>query len=734
LSVETMDATDNSELVRAAQRGDRQAFGALVERYQGMVYGICLRMTADSFEAEDLAHDAFIDAFLKIGQLEEIERFPGWLRTLTLNVCRMWLRTKKGAWAEGIEELATASKGDEAALSGRLIRGLGRLRPEQRMMLVLHYWEGVSYEEAAEFLDVPIGTVMSRLHRSRQALKDIVNDFKEDEEEMAPDEEFGRTVEAEIEVLLKMFREKPESMERLEQILEHAPERFVQLVAEMEEELIEPLVLLLKRLGKPAVDVLLKCFFEAEDQQTRTHALTLLRELLATARRRPPGEEAEEGNVPRGREAYFLLDRLFQADWEEQIRVELLLELLEACHDEDRKLFPDESEETLLVHAVLCYAERSFPLLMERFWNMTDRGELHEQAWILYALKRTGPRFGWALLEGLEGEDGRRLELALAGLEVLLPWPNGEWFDEWPALQQRLELRFRSKLAPVTAEQMNGDPTLREELAERLVPLLEHAEGEVRNLAISLLGALESPGYFSKIRVLAEHADITTRLAVLRALSNALDGESLELFTRAAREGEAAEQRIAAEALGRLGAEEALPLLIELADGGKGQVREAAVIAMGEIGGDRAREALERLVRAKDRKLVKVAGSALYGGGDKNFKFEKQDEEPTVRQKLSARRLAKVRGDAQPFLYHVTTAAVCVLPEIKPYSEPDLTYYIAQVEHDFAHTRRHLVVKRIMRRADRTYELTEMGEAMWRVERFIAEHYLNGEWSRNRAG
>jgi len=265
LSVEIMEEIDNRELVRAAQRGDRQAFGVLIERYQGMVYGVCLRMTADSFEAEDLAHDAFVEAFLKIGQLEEVERFAGWLRTLTLNVCRMWLRAQKGVWSEHSDGSEIAVEEPEDVLSGRLIRGLGRLRPEQRMMLVLHYWEGVSYEEAAEFLDVPIGTVMSRLHRSRQALRDIVNDFKEDEEEMAPDEAFGRTVEAEIEVLLKMFREKPESMERLEQILEHAPERFAQLVAEMDEELVEPLVLMLKRLGKPAVEVVIECYFETED-------------------------------------------------------------------------------------------------------------------------------------------------------------------------------------------------------------------------------------------------------------------------------------------------------------------------------------------------------------------------------------------------------------------------------------------------------------------------------------
>ena len=266
MSVEIMETIDNSELVRAARKGDRQAFGALVERYQGMVFGGCLRMTADSFEAEDLAHDAFIDAFLKIGQLEDAERFAGWLRTLTLNVCRMWLRAQKGVWSEGVDESEVAVEEVEDVLSGRLIRGL----------------------------------------------------------------------------------------------------------------------------GKPAVEAVMDCYFEADEPQTRAHALTLLRELMATARKRPPEEE----------------------------------------------------------------------------------------------------------------------------------------------------------------------------------------------------------------------------------------GTSKRL------------------------------------------------------------------------------------------------------QELAARRAEKVQGDARPFLMRVTTAAVCMLPEIKSYSEPELTYHIAQVDYDFSHTRRHLVVKRIMRRVDREYELTEMGEGMWRVERFIAENYL----------
>ena len=723
-----MEKIDNSELVRATQAGDREAFGQLVEHYQGMVYSICYRMTANSTDAEDLAHDAFIDAFLKLDQLQHPERFAGWLRALTLNTCRMWYRRRRVEWEEWTEEStpALAEAVEEENLYGRLVQGISKLKPDQRLMLVLHYWEGMSYEEAAEFLDVPAGTVMSRLHRSRQTLKKIVEDLEEEEINMAPDEEFSRAIEAEIEVLLRIFRENSASMQRLNQILEHTPERFAQLVGEMDETMVEPLALMLKRLGKPAVEVVLECYFEAEETQTRTHALVLLRELLSAERERAQDEEGENRHRPQAQHAYFILDRLLQADWERQAKVELIMELVDACHDERRKMYPDESAETLLIHALLCYADQAFPALMERLWSAANRQELIDRSWVLYALKRTGGRFCRELLEPLSGEDERLRELALAGMDVLQEWPDGEWIDRMPDLQRRLELRFRGKFAPLTMEQMETEPGLREETAARVAALLDRPEADIRRQAIALLSGLSVPAYLERIRTLAQHGEPSTRLAALRALSNVQDADSAELFMRAAREGEEPEQRIAVEALGRLRAAEALPLFTELIDTAPTSVQETAAIALGEIGGEEARTVLQRLISAPDRRVAKAAASALYGNRKKNiFRSSEESDEPPERiKKLNARRLQKVRGDARPFFYHNTTAAVCVLPEMKPYSERELTYHIAQVEYDYSHTRRHLVVKGIMRRKDSIYEPTELGEAMWRVEKFIEENYL----------
>ena len=87
-------------------------------------------------------------------------------------------------------------------------------------------------------------------------------------------------------------------------------------------------------------------------------------------------------------------------------------------------------------------------------------------------------------------------------------------------------------------------------------------------------------------------------------------------------------------------------------------------------------------------------------------------------------RLRKVRGVAKPLYYLNATAAICLLPEIRPYGERELSYLIGQIEHDFSHTRRLLEVKRIATRADGIFELTDLGEAMWRVEHFIRQSKL----------
>ena len=712
-------------LIRAAQSGDRAAFGVLVERYQDMVYGICYRMASDPVEAEDLAHDAFVEAFLKIGQLAAPEKFGGWLRTLTLNICRMWYRRRSPATSELVEESVVAPD-DEDTQHTRVVWALARLRAEQRLLLVLHYWEGMSYEEVAAFLAVPKGTVMSRLYRARQALKDIVeNEHCEEESEMAPDETFGRAIDAELEVLMQAFAERPESAVRLSQILEQDPNRFGVIIAGMNADTLEPLALLLQRLGKEAIEVVLDSAFDGATAIVRTNAMALLRALLASGRADDGADRAFDRHLHEAQEGYWVLERVVQGAWSRQAKVEVLLELAEAGCDEQHKTYPDEGVGTLLLQGLLCYTDEAFPLLMDRFWAADNAKALWNDRWMLYALRRTGPRFCRALLPNLQTDDARLRDLALAGMEVLGEWPDGSWVDEWSVLRRRLEVRFRGKMAPLTSQLMYEDPKLRQQAAAQVARLFDDAAKDTVIRAIAVLSGISLAPYRELIQRQAEAGELPTRLAVLRALTNAGDIESTWLFIEKARSDEAPERRLAVETLGRFQVAEALPLLLELVADKDARVREAAVIALGEIGGDEAEAVLRALISSKEKKLARAAANALYAPPQKShFRVAEDNEQVQPAWELRKQRLKKVTGDAEPFFYHNLIAAVCVLPELKPYSERDLTYHIGQVDFDYAYTRRHLTVKRIMDRQDSVYCFTELGEAIWRVERFIEANYL----------
>lgn len=105
---------NDSELVQALQQGDREAFDDLVDRYRDMVFGLCQRITGNSHDADELAHDTFVETYLKIGTLREPEKLAGWLRTIALNLARMWYRRRRHAWRELPDEVAAVEPDAEA--------------------------------------------------------------------------------------------------------------------------------------------------------------------------------------------------------------------------------------------------------------------------------------------------------------------------------------------------------------------------------------------------------------------------------------------------------------------------------------------------------------------------------------------------------------------------------------------------------------------------------------------
>jgi RNA polymerase sigma-70 factor (ECF subfamily) len=179
LELENTSWADLAIVVRRAQTGDRDAFGALVEQFQATVYAIALRRLGNPSDALELTQDVFLHVLRRINQLREPERFAGWLRQVAVRMAinRATRRLAPSSVETGVLEGAS-EEGDEplAQLIGqeradRVWEALGRLKSLDREALDAFYIRGHSLLEIAEMLDVPLGTVKRRLHTARKRLK-----------------------------------------------------------------------------------------------------------------------------------------------------------------------------------------------------------------------------------------------------------------------------------------------------------------------------------------------------------------------------------------------------------------------------------------------------------------------------------------------------------------------------------------------------------------------------------
>src|SRR5499426_471871 len=170
-------------LAIAAGDGDMQAFELLYERHHRRVYSLCLRMTQNPVEAEDLAQEAFIQLFRKIGSFRGDSAFTTWLHRLTVNQCLMHFRKKSVKLEKTTEEGDTPVqivRGTENPNSMPVLdrialdNALTQLPPGYRTVFVLHDVEGHEHEEIAKMLGVAVGTSKSQLHKARMKLRKIL--------------------------------------------------------------------------------------------------------------------------------------------------------------------------------------------------------------------------------------------------------------------------------------------------------------------------------------------------------------------------------------------------------------------------------------------------------------------------------------------------------------------------------------------------------------------------------
>mgnify|MGYP005846053991 CR=1 FL=1 len=170
----------DAELLAGGQRGDQRAFAALVQRHGRFLFGVARRMVASAEDAEDVVQESLLAALR--ARFEGRSAVRTWLVAIVLRQSSL-ARRKQGRRMmvyrtvnEQCDERDRLQRSAEPAVDARLDVEtlLGRLPEEQRQIIVLRELNGMSYEEMAQALDIPIGTVESRLHRARAALKELM--------------------------------------------------------------------------------------------------------------------------------------------------------------------------------------------------------------------------------------------------------------------------------------------------------------------------------------------------------------------------------------------------------------------------------------------------------------------------------------------------------------------------------------------------------------------------------
>lgn len=191
----TREFASDAALVENCKRGDVNAFSALVTRFQDRIFNVIYRMVGNYEDAADLCQETFVKAFRAIMTFEARSQFSTWLYRIATNTCISFRRSHAGKTTQehtldcDAEVLSnTAGRRDNATLDPErhamqkeqietVQKALLRLDEESRAIVVLRDIDGKSYEEIAEVLNCPIGTVRSRLHRARMELKEYLQQW-----------------------------------------------------------------------------------------------------------------------------------------------------------------------------------------------------------------------------------------------------------------------------------------------------------------------------------------------------------------------------------------------------------------------------------------------------------------------------------------------------------------------------------------------------------------------------
>jgi RNA polymerase sigma-70 factor (ECF subfamily) len=163
-------SAEDVTLVRRCLAGDAEAIGLLVRRFQTEVFGLCVRLLGHRHDAEDVTQEVFLRIFRSLDGWDPTRPLKPWVMGITVNRCRTWLaqRTRRPELVDYLQDTLAGPAADD---SGELLReiqaALAELRLEYRTVFVLFHEQGQPYEDIAEALGRPVGTIKTWLHRAR---------------------------------------------------------------------------------------------------------------------------------------------------------------------------------------------------------------------------------------------------------------------------------------------------------------------------------------------------------------------------------------------------------------------------------------------------------------------------------------------------------------------------------------------------------------------------------------
>ena len=178
-------ATTDEELVARSRGGDLDSFNQLVLRWERPIYALAYRMLGREDDARDVAQEAFLRAFRSLGGFKGQAKFSSWLYRITVNICRDWIRRQRRApfveTPEGVDVVELAADRGPAVhpddvvarndMVRRVVRAMDSLSEEQRTVIVLKEYQGLTFQEIADLIGCPLSTVKTRLYQGLTVLR-----------------------------------------------------------------------------------------------------------------------------------------------------------------------------------------------------------------------------------------------------------------------------------------------------------------------------------------------------------------------------------------------------------------------------------------------------------------------------------------------------------------------------------------------------------------------------------